>query len=128
MQNAKRYIKKLAVFKNFDLALYGIFGLIISSLVIDFLIDKLNSSKLALVITDKGEEISQMIINQSRRGVTMLNARGAYSNTRKKLLICAIKNKQITDFHKMITKTDKNAFIIFLKSEKIFGLGFFVYQ
>ena len=118
----------LIIFKNTELALYGIFGLIISSLVIDFFMDRLNSSKLALVVTEKGEEISAAIMANSRRGVTILDAKGAYSKNNKKLLICAIKNKQMPDFHKMITEADKNAFIIFLKSEKIFGAGFYVYQ
>ncbi|MDD6735135.1 MAG: YitT family protein, partial [Clostridiales bacterium] len=98
------------------------------SIIIDFFIDRLNASKLAFVITDKGEQISKMIIENSRRGVTVLNARGAYSGTRKNLLICALKNKQMTDFHKMIRDADKDAFIIFTKSEKIFGMGFYVYK
>ena len=46
----------------------------------------------------------------------------------KNLLICALKNKQIPEFHKMIVETDENAFIIFTNSEKIFGLGFYVYK
>ena len=118
----------LLVFRNIELALYGLFGLFISTFAIDYLIDRLNSSKLAFVITDKGKQISKMIINRSQRGVTVLNAQGAYSGARKKLLICALKNKQMPDFHKMITVADKNAFIIFIKSEKIFGLGFYVYK
>ena len=118
----------LFVFRNVDLALYGLCGLFISTFVINYMIDKLNSSKLAFVITDKGDKISQMIIENSRRGVTILNAKGAYSGTRKKLLICAIKNRQMPEFHKMISETDKDAFIIFTKSEKIFGLGFYVYK
>ncbi len=118
----------LLVFKNFNLALYGLFGLFISAFVIDFVIDRLNSSKLAFVVTSNGEEISKLIIQNSKRGVTVLNARGAYSGERKNLLICAIKNRQMPEFHQMITEADKNAFIIFAKSEKIFGLGFYVYK
>lgn len=121
-------IVSLIIFKNIDLALYGLFGLFISAFTIDFIIDHLNSSKLAFVITDKGQEISNLIIENSRRGVTILNARGAYSGARKNLLICALKNKQIPDFHRMIVETDHKAFIIFTNSEKIFGLGFYVYK
>ncbi len=118
----------LLVFKNIELALYGLFGLIVSSVIIDFMIDRMNASKLAFVITEKGDRISRLILENSRRGVTVLNARGAYSGARKNLLICALKNKQMSDFHKMIKSADKDAFIIFTKSEKIFGLGFNVYQ
>ncbi len=118
----------LIIFRNIELALYGLLGLFISAAVIDFFIGKLNSSKLAFVITEKGEQISKMIIQNSRRGVTVLNARGAYSAARKNLLLCALKNKQIPAFHKMIVEIDPNAFIIFTKSEKIYGLGFYVYK
>jgi len=121
-------IASLFVFKNIDLALYGIIGLFVSSAVIDFFIESLNSSKLAFVITDKGEKISEKIIKNSKRGVTILAARGAYSKQRKNLLICALKNREMSEFHKFVTETDKNAFIIFTKSEKIFGLGFYVYK
>lgn len=116
------------IFRNIELALYGIFGLIISSIVIDYFIEKLNQSKLALVVTEKGSEISSAIMENSKRGVTILSARGAYSKKDKNLLICAIKNNQMPDFHKMIKAADENAFIIFLKSEKIFGSGFYVYH
>ena len=118
----------LIISRNIDLALYGLLGLFISAFCIDFIIDHLNSSKLAFVITDKGPQISDLIIKNSRRGVTILNARGAYSGARKNLLICALKNNQIPEFHQMIVETDKNAFIIFTNSEKIFGLGFYVYK
>lgn len=118
----------LLIFRDIELALYGLLGLFISTFVIDFVIDNLNSSKLAFVITDKGEEISQKIISNSRRGVTVLNAKGAYSGVRKKLLLCALKNSEMPEFHKLITSVDKNAFIIFTRSEKIFGLGFYVYK
>jgi len=118
----------LIISKNIDLALYGLFGLFVSTFIIDVIIGHLNSSKLAFVITDKGQQISELIIKNSRRGVTILNARGAYSGNRKNLLICALKNKQIPEFHKMIVETDENAFIIFTNSEKIFGLGFYVYK
>ena len=118
----------LIISRNIDLALYGLLGLFISAFCIDFIIDHLNSSKLAFVITDKGQQISNLIIENSRRGVTILNARGAYSGARKNLLICALKNKQIPEFHRMIVETDEKAFIIFTNSEKIFGLGFYVYK
>lgn len=118
----------LLISKNVDLTLYGFFGLFISAFVIDYVIGHLNSSKLALVITENGDAISRLIIENSRRGVTVLNARGAYSGARKNLLICALKDKEIPEFKKMVDSADPGAFTIFTRSEKIFGLGFYVYK
>lgn len=121
-------ILSVFVFKNIDLALYGIIGLFVSSAVIDFFIEYLNSSKLAFVITENGEKVSKVLLESSTRGVTILNARGAYSMQRKNLLICALKNREMPQFYNTIINTDENAFIIFTKSEKIYGLGFYVYK
>ena len=121
-------LASLLAFRDIELALYGLLGLFVSTFTIDFIIDHLNSSKLAFVITERGEEISKNIIKNSRRGVTILNARGAYSGNRKNLLICALKNNEMPEFYNLITDVDKNAFVIFTRSEKIFGLGFYVYK
>lgn len=118
----------LLISGNMDLTLYGLFGLFISAFVIDFFIGHLNASKLALVITEHGDALSRQIIENSRRGVTILNARGAYSGARKNLLVCALKDKEIPEFQKMVDSADPGAFTIFTRSEKIFGLGFYVYK
>lgn len=44
----------LIVFKTINLALYGILALFVASFSINLLISKLNVSKLAFVVTDKG--------------------------------------------------------------------------
>ena len=74
----------LIVFKNIELTLYGIIALLISSYSIDFIISKLNVSRLAFVITDKGEGISQKLVSTSPRGVTLIDVKGVYTGTDKK--------------------------------------------
>lgn len=118
----------LLISKNMDLTLYGLLGLFVSAFVIDFVIGHLNASKLVFVITENGDAISRLIIKNSPRGVTILNARGAYSGARKNLLICALKSKEIPEFKKIVDSADPGAFTIFTQSEKIFGLGFYVYK
>ena len=57
--DASVILLSLVVFRTFDLALYGIIALFLASFAINLLISKLNVSKLAFVVFDKGEEISQ---------------------------------------------------------------------
>ncbi len=118
----------LVVFKQVDLALFGIVSLFLSTLSIDVLISKLNISKLAFIISDYGEEISQKLISTSGRGVTIFNVRGAYSGQDKKMLMCALKENEIPAFQKKILDIDSDAFIIFAQSQQIVGNGFFVYK
>ncbi len=118
----------LVVFKKVELSLYGIMALFISSIVIDYFIKKLNTSKLVFVITNKGEEISEYLVHNSPRGVTIVDSKGAYTMHQNSVIICALKDKESTDFLRRILRIDKDAFIIFSDSSKIVGNGFKVYD
>lgn len=126
--DASIILASLIVFKKFELALYGIIALFISSYAINWLITKLNISKLAFVVTDYGEEIAKHLVSNSPRGVTIINAIGAYTLTVKNVLICALKDNETEKFQKMILSIDEQAFIIFSESSQIVGNGFRVYK
>lgn len=118
----------LIVFREINLAMYGALALFISSYSINWLIQKLNISKLAFVITDKGYEISQSIVTTSPRGVTLIEATGAYTMSDKKVLICAMKESEAVAFQKKVLDIDDNAFVIFSESQQILGNGFKIYK
>ena len=118
----------LIIFRQINLALYGALSLFISSYSINWLIQKLNISKLAFVITDKGLEISEEIITTSPRGVTLIDATGAYTMNDKKVLICAMKESEAVTFQRKILDIDRGAFVIFSESQQILGNGFKIYK
>lgn len=114
-------------FKTTDAVLYGIIALFISSTSIDWLMRRLNISKLAFIITDKGQEIADFLISTSPRGVTLVDVTGVYSNAPKKMMICALKESEIPEFQRKILEKDKDAFIIYSESQQIIGNGFYTY-
>ena len=118
----------LIVFRQFRLALYGIIALYVSSFTINWLIRKLNISKLAFVVTDKGVELTKKLVSTSPRGVTLINAEGGYTMTDKQLLLCALKENEAQAFQKKILNVDPGAFIIFSESSQIVGNGFAIYK
>ena len=118
----------LLVFRNVELTLLGIFTLFVSSFSIDFVIGKLNVSRIAFVITDHGEEISHELVSTSPRGVTLIDVKGVYTNTAKKMLFCALKESESEAFQKKILNIDETAFIVFSESQRIKGNGFYLYK
>lgn len=118
----------LCVFKNVNLTLYGIVALFLASFSINLLISKLNISKLAFVVSDNGVKISQCLVSESPRGVTLIKATGAYTMGEKNVLMCALKENEIPQFQKRILELDSEAFIIFSESQQIVGNGFRVYK
>lgn len=118
----------LIVFKTINLALYGILALFVASFSINLLISKLNVSKLAFVVTDKGEEISKFLVSHSPRGITIIESVGAYTMERNEVLMCALKENELPRFQEEILRIDGKAFIIYSESQTIVGNGFRVYK
>ncbi len=116
------------VFKDADLILFGILALIVSTYTVDYVIKILNISKLAFVISNNGSEIANTLVETSPRGVTIVDVEGAYTNENKKMLVCALKSNEITEFQRKIDKIDNNAFVIFSESQQIVGNGFRLYK
>ncbi len=118
----------LVLFREIDLALYGIIALFLATAAIDWLIQSLNISKLAFIISDKGIEISQKLTSVSPRGVTIIKAKGGYTMDNKTVLMCALKENEMEEFQHRVLEIDSTAFIIFSESQQIIGNGFRVYK
>lgn len=118
----------LVIFKNVELTLFGIISLLISTTTIDFVIGQFNVSRLAFVITEKGEEISQKLVSTSPRGATIIDVVGAYTGENKKMLFCALKEGESDIFQRKILEIDDKAFIVFAESQRIKGNGFYLYK
>lgn len=115
-------------FKEADTALYGVMSLYVSTSAVDLLMHKLNVSKLVFVISSEGEKIARALVSGSKRGVTVIDAVGAYTMNKKKVLICAMKENEMPTFQKRVGEIDSEAFIVASESQKIFGKGFYVYH
>lgn len=121
-------LASLLCFGNIELTLYGIIMLFVSTFTIDTIIRKLNVSKLAFIVTSRGEEIARKLVDTSPRGVTIIDAKGAYTNEQTKMLVCALKNNELPDFQRKILGLDPSAFVIYSESSQIVGKGFRVYR
>ena len=77
-----------------------------------------------MIITNKKEKLRDVILNDVKRGMTIIDGRGAYSDTNKSILIVVVKKNQEVHLKKLIKKIDKDAFIIVSDVHEVFGEGF----
>lgn len=115
-------------FGNLELTLFGVVTLAVSTYAIDAVIRKLNVSKLAFVVTKKGEDIAKKLVTTAPRGCTIVDTVGAYTHEENKMLVCALKDNELPAFQRKILEIDPHAFIIFSESSQIVGNGFHVYR
>lgn len=112
------------VYKNIESSLYASVVIFVSSQTIDYIIFGVNRSSLIFIVTEKGDEMRRLIINDIRRGVTVLKGSGGYTNSEKQVLICACYDNQTGKFIKKIKSFDEKAFMIITSAKEILGEGF----
>lgn len=116
-----------AVFGQMEAALYGAVALFVSAKVMDTVLYGMDLSKVAYVISDRWQEIAQTLLDQNR-GVTILQGRGAYTETEKQVLLVAFKQRAIVEVKRTVHELDPNAFLIVCDVHDVLGEGFGEYQ
>lgn len=116
------------VFKSFELGLYAIVTLFISSKVIDAILEGVNFAKALYIISDYSVEISERIMKDLDRGVTALKGKGMYTGNDKQVLLCVVHRSQLPQLKEIVKSIDKNAFIILSDIREVLGEGFQDYE
>ena len=104
--------------------LYALIVVFVSTKVSEVVLVGLEKSKLCIIITDKGAEVSQALIEKSPRGVTMLNGEGMYTHTQHNVVMTCVKPHQLTQLKQIVQSVDENAFVIVNESVEVRGKGF----
>lgn len=107
-----------------QMALYAIIAIYLVSKVSDGMIEGMKFSKAAFIITEKPEELAELLMKEMERGVTGISARGMYSRQEKNMLFCVVGRKQIVHLKELAIKTDPMAFVIVSDVREVLGEGF----
>ena len=76
------------------------------------------------VISDKCDEISNVILTTFSRGVTSLKVVGEYSKSDKKMLMCVLSSREYYRLRDTIEKVDDKAFFYVVRANEVRGEGF----
>ena len=111
--------------QNLETGLYSAIALYIIVKVIDAIISGFDYSKAFMIITTEPEKLRSAIVNDVKRGVTLIDAKGGYTNNQKNILLVVVnKKQQEVHLKKLIKSEDPNAFIIVTDVHEVLGEGF----
>ena len=108
-------------------ALYALISIYAVAKVSDGILEGINFSKQAFIISDRYEEIGDAIMTRMERGVTAMDAVGMYSGKGRKVLFCVVSKKEIVQIREIVQKLDKKAFLIVSDVKEVFGEGLIQY-
>ncbi len=109
-----------AIYNNLELALYTLIMLFVSSRMINTSLAP-TPRPLALVISTRHREIADRLLHELRRGVTYLQAEGAYTATEMRVLLCVITRYELLDLKRIVAEVDPAAFTVMLEASDVIG-------
>ncbi len=111
-------------FRSIDSALYAIITIYTSSFIVDKVIYGADAGKILFVVSKHSETIANEIMEKIKRGVTLMNVRGAYSSKENDMFVCAVRRYEVYLVKDIIYSVDPGAFIMVGDASEIVGEGF----
>lgn len=109
---------------GFEKALYAIITLYAIGVVINKVFEGVSYSKIVYIISDKYEEIRDIIITELDSTGNGLDIEGLYTSKDRKMIMTVMRNKKIHDLREHIKAVDPEAFVIISEVYEVLGEGF----
>lgn len=106
---------------DWDSALYSMLAYFLAHKAIDVVVQGFDEAKAVMVISDKSEEIAEVITDRLGRGVTFLDGYGGYTKDEKKVIYSVITRLEVSKMRAIITEIDERAFVTIFDVSDVMG-------
>ncbi|MBS5801402.1 MAG: YitT family protein [Brachyspira sp.] len=107
---------------GWEKAMYSILTYFLASRVIDVVLEGVSNSKSVRIISDKWEEIGNVLIKDLEIGVTYLHGTGGYSGDAKTIIYCVVSRIEMSKMKEAIKAIDPRAFISVVDVHEAYGI------
>ena len=118
--NAAILVLTAALF-TVDKALYTLIYLYVSSSMVNLVVTGLSQRKAVHIISPKWEKISQEIMEELQRGVTIIGGRGGYTGKEEQILYTVLTFREVPQLKRLVHSIDKNAFVVVSDTLEVMG-------
>lgn len=119
--NVGLYIVAGFVISSWILPLYSIITYAAAVKTVDFIAEGLDKAKSAMIITDKPQDICQALSQEFGNGITLLSARGYYSDSEKALIYFVVNRFQINKVRTIVRSEDPKAYVTITEVSDVLG-------
>lgn len=106
---------------GWEQAMYSTLTYIIAYRAIDLIVEGLSEEKSIRIISDKGHELGQAIIEKLNKTVTYIEAQGGYSKTQKTMVYCIVPRIELYKLKELVVSMDENAFLSIENVHEVYG-------
>jgi hypothetical protein len=106
---------------NFTIPLFSIVAYFVNGKAVDFITEGIDQAKGALIITTNYDSVCSALSEEFGRGLTVINAKGYYSQSDKQVIYCVINRFQLPRLRAIVARCDKFAFVTVMDISDVFG-------
>ena len=119
--NALLYVVAGVIMGSWVLPLYSIVTYAIGIKAVDFIVEGLDKTKAAMIITDHPQDICRELSAAFGTGITLIDAHGYYSGDSKTMIYFVVNRFQIARMRTIVHDIDDKAFISITEVSDLFG-------
>lgn len=105
-------------------ALYALICIFASAKLVDVVLDGFNTHKACFIISEKTVAVTNRIMEELERGVTLLTATGAYSGKERPVILCVAGRQEVPRVKEIVRQEDEKAFMFITEAHEALGEGF----
>jgi len=109
---------------GWEKALYGLIMIYVSGVVAEVASEGTKVVRTAMIISSKGDLVAKSILEELERGVTIIPAKGAYTQEGRTLLYCAVTKSDVIRLKTIVHDVDPLAFMVIGQATEVMGEGF----
>ena len=110
-----------AMFSPLEPVLYTLIYMYVTSHVMNLVVAGLSQRKAVIIISSQWKEISRRVLEQVRRGVTILGGHGAFSGREEQVLYTVITFRELARTKRIIREVDPGAFVVVTDTLEVMG-------
>jgi uncharacterized membrane-anchored protein YitT (DUF2179 family) len=104
--------------------LYALLVAFVSSRALDFTLGTGTGSRQALIVTTRPDAITQALLHDLGRGVTLLEGHGGYTGASRAVLLCVVGRAELSFLKAIVAQHDPRAFVVVGQVSEVLGEGF----
>lgn len=109
--NIALYIISGIILSSWILPLYSVVAYAAALKTVDFIVEGVDRSKSAMIVTTQHEKVCAALSEEFGCGMTIIDSKGYYSNSEKKVVYIVINRFQITKMKDIVHTEDPTAYI-----------------
>jgi uncharacterized membrane-anchored protein YitT (DUF2179 family) len=119
-----RYFLGQTSMESIRIVLYGFVVMAVVSYTVDMVVFGAKQSVQILVLSQKHEEVAEMVSKEIKHGVTFLHGKGYYTKEEREVLLIVVRKYEMSGILRRIRNIDPKAFVSISDASGVYGKGF----